>query len=272
MRMSNHIEHIFKQVVLPETMNEIITEKSNFFGNTPAHSRVHHLVQLICNGQIELDKDFLQFLSDDELFELGFQFGFEGKYNRWQMIDDINIWFENNFDVFIDDRPMQVPDVNCSHTELIDWLGELTFNELQKICHILNTKYRAGDYFHNLCQNQSIDQIMHKLNMVNKELLHKVILFYYQQSSYEEAEQQELNLESSEDTGQLNMAYEILNVDRKATNADIKKSYFKLAKDYHPDRFATQDELQFNHRQILDNFNSVKQAFEIIKNSRPGPW
>ena len=52
--------------------------------------------------------------------------------------------------------------------------------------------------------------------------------------------------------------YKILGVDRNATEGDIKKSYRKLAKEYHPDKSSGNEE----------KFKEVADAYETLSNSQ----
>ena len=51
--------------------------------------------------------------------------------------------------------------------------------------------------------------------------------------------------------------YEVLGVSRSATKAEIKKSYYKLAKQYHPDSNKGDDK-------AADKFKEVTEAYEIL--------
>ncbi|HEX8637662.1 MAG TPA: DUF4388 domain-containing protein [Pyrinomonadaceae bacterium] len=59
--------------------------------------------------------------------------------------------------------------------------------------------------------------------------------------------------------------YDVLAVEAKSSAADIKMSYFRLAKQFHPDRFykKTDDVL---HKRIQDAFTKIAQAYETLKN------
>lgn len=59
--------------------------------------------------------------------------------------------------------------------------------------------------------------------------------------------------------------YESLAVDAKATPAEIKQTYFSLAKQFHPDRFYKQSDAE-QHRRIQRAFTQIAQAYETLKN------
>ena len=54
--------------------------------------------------------------------------------------------------------------------------------------------------------------------------------------------------------------YEILGVSREATEADIKKSYRKLAVKYHPDKNP-------GDKAAEEKFKEISSAFEVLKDS-----
>ena len=61
--------------------------------------------------------------------------------------------------------------------------------------------------------------------------------------------------------------YEILDVLPNASNAEIKSSYFSLAKRFHPDLFHRQTEDAI-HRRIQDAFTKLAHAYETLKDDK----
>ncbi|WP_422084233.1 TerB family tellurite resistance protein [Ulvibacterium sp.] len=61
-------------------------------------------------------------------------------------------------------------------------------------------------------------------------------------------------------------AYKILEIDRSATNEELKKAYRTMAKKYHPDRVNTQDEAI--KKGAEEKFKQVQKAYEEIQAER----
>ncbi|MEJ8553246.1 DnaJ domain-containing protein [Tepidibacter sp. Z1-5] len=55
--------------------------------------------------------------------------------------------------------------------------------------------------------------------------------------------------------------YQILEIDKNASQSEIKKAYRKLAKKYHPDRNP-------NDKNACDIFREVAQAYEILSDEK----
>ena len=63
-----------------------------------------------------------------------------------------------------------------------------------------------------------------------------------------------------------NTAYKILDVDPKATDAELKKAYRKMAVKYHPDKLGhLGDDFK---KASKEKFLKVKEAYETIKKER----
>jgi curved DNA-binding protein CbpA len=62
--------------------------------------------------------------------------------------------------------------------------------------------------------------------------------------------------------------YEVLDVSKSASSADIKKSYYEFARRYHPDRFRKESDPALNAR-IEAAFARVTQAYETLRDERP---
>ncbi|MBD0779363.1 molecular chaperone DjiA [Maribacter sp. ANRC-HE7] len=61
-------------------------------------------------------------------------------------------------------------------------------------------------------------------------------------------------------------AYKILEIDKTATNDEIKKAYRTMAKKYHPDRVNTENEAI--KKGAEEKFKEVQKAYEIIQQER----
>ena len=55
--------------------------------------------------------------------------------------------------------------------------------------------------------------------------------------------------------------YEVLDVSRNASEAEIKKAFKRLAMKYHPDRNPDNEE-------ALENFKEAKEAYDILSDSQ----
>lgn len=58
-------------------------------------------------------------------------------------------------------------------------------------------------------------------------------------------------------------AFELLGVERSADKREIKRAYFKLSKEYHPDRFYGKNLGGYAER-LAQIFNAVKSAFDLL--------
>lgn len=61
-------------------------------------------------------------------------------------------------------------------------------------------------------------------------------------------------------------AYKILEIDRNATDADVKKAYRTMAKKYHPDKLQHMDEAYQKGAQ--EKFTKVQEAYEQLQKER----
>lgn len=61
-------------------------------------------------------------------------------------------------------------------------------------------------------------------------------------------------------------AYKILEIDRTATDAEVKKAYRTMAKKYHPDKLQHMDEAY--QKGAEEKFRMVQQAYEQLQKER----
>eukprot|EP01130_Rhizamoeba_saxonica_P016863 TRINITY_DN7879_c0_g1_i1.p1 TRINITY_DN7879_c0_g1~~TRINITY_DN7879_c0_g1_i1.p1 ORF type:complete len:435 (+),score=104.33 TRINITY_DN7879_c0_g1_i1:89-1393(+) len=56
--------------------------------------------------------------------------------------------------------------------------------------------------------------------------------------------------------------YDLLGVHKTASKAEIKKAYYRLAREFHPDRMKGKDETQI--KELTEKFNEIGSAYEIL--------
>ena len=61
-------------------------------------------------------------------------------------------------------------------------------------------------------------------------------------------------------------SYTILEIDRSATDAEVKKAYREMVKKYHPDKVITEDEAI--KKGAEEKFKEVQKAYETIQAER----
>jgi DnaJ like chaperone protein len=61
-------------------------------------------------------------------------------------------------------------------------------------------------------------------------------------------------------------AYKILEIDKDASDTDIKKAYRKMVKKYHPDKLQNMDEAY--QKGATEKFNQVQEAYEQLQKER----
>lgn len=66
-----------------------------------------------------------------------------------------------------------------------------------------------------------------------------------------------------------NNAYKILEIEKTATDDEVKKAYRKMAKKYHPDRVVTENEAI--KKGAEEKFKEVQKAYEVIQQERGIP-
>jgi hypothetical protein len=62
-------------------------------------------------------------------------------------------------------------------------------------------------------------------------------------------------------------AFELLEIDQSADDKAVKRAYFKLSKEFHPDRFFGKDIGEYKDR-LTKIFQAIKAAFEVLSDKR----
>ena len=62
-------------------------------------------------------------------------------------------------------------------------------------------------------------------------------------------------------------AFELLEIERSADDKGVKRAYFKLSKEFHPDRFFGKDIGVYKER-LTKIFQALKAAFEVLSDKR----
>ena len=60
--------------------------------------------------------------------------------------------------------------------------------------------------------------------------------------------------------------YEVLGVDKSASENDIKKAYRKAAMKYHPDKFANASDAE--KKDAEEKFKEINEAYQVLSDSQ----
>ncbi|WP_343604747.1 DnaJ domain-containing protein [Fluviicola sp.] len=110
----------------------------------------------------------------------------------------------------------------------------------------------------NASELQFLKQINRDLEL-KPENLTKIIAIYASYEKHRKENAQKKPAKQSE-----NFAYEILGLQKNATQEEIKKAYRKLVKLHHPDHFATGTESQ--QKMAAEKFVEIRNAYESLTN------
>lgn len=142
-----------------------------------------------------------------------------------------------------------------------------TFNEVvkkrevspQRICNYLNQRTR---YEVRLQLIHFLFGIAQSDGQVSKAEINKLreLAGYLRIGSYDFESIMAMFIKSADN------AYKILEIEKTATDEEVKKAYRKMAKKYHPDRVNTQDEAI--KRGAEEKFKEVQKAYEVIQKER----
>ncbi|WP_430907301.1 TerB family tellurite resistance protein [Maribacter sp. 2-571] len=142
-----------------------------------------------------------------------------------------------------------------------------TFNEINKKREI--SAQRVCTYLNQRTRYEVRLQLLHFLfgiaqadGTVSKAEIRKIqeIAGYFRVSSRDFDSIQAMFVKAA------NNAYKILEIDKTATDNEVKKAYRNMAKKYHPDRVNTQDEAI--KKGAEEKFKEVQKAYEIIQSER----
>ncbi|MFK8302742.1 TerB family tellurite resistance protein [Capnocytophaga stomatis] len=146
-----------------------------------------------------------------------------------------------------------------------------TFNELVKGREI--SAFRVSTYLKTRTPYETRLQIIHFLFGIAKadgivsdsevQQIHEIARYF--QISYSDFESIKAMFVHNQ-TESIRDAYTILEINRNASNAEVKKAYREMAKKYHPDRVITQDEAI--KKGAEEKFKQVQKAYEQILKER----
>ena len=60
--------------------------------------------------------------------------------------------------------------------------------------------------------------------------------------------------------------YEVLGINKNATDEEVKKAYKKLAKKWHPDGFAT--DTKEKQKEAEEKMKDINEAYEVLKDPK----
>lgn len=142
-----------------------------------------------------------------------------------------------------------------------------TFNEVikkrevsaQKICLYLNQRLR---YEVRLQLVHFLFGIAQSDGRVGTSELNKIheISKYFRITNYDFESIKAMFIEATDNS------YKILEIEKSATDEEVKKAYRKMAKKYHPDRVVTEDEAI--KKGAEEKFKQVQKAYESIQKER----
>lgn len=127
---------------------------------------------------------------------------------------------------------------------------------LQLLHYLFGIAQSDGSIDHR--EHQTIHTIARYLGISDQDFLSIEAMFGFNKSS---GRRNTTSFKQSVDT-----AYQILEVDKSATDDEVKKAYRKMAKKYHPDRLG--DLSEDLKKSATAKFQKVQEAYEQIQDAR----
>ncbi|MGB0452194.1 MAG: J domain-containing protein [Bacteriovoracaceae bacterium] len=215
----------------------------------------------LTEGEIRFREDFLHIIDRDELRDFAYQVGFEASGPLWQLKDELCLWFDQSFDQL---KKPKKNDLNYIHNreQLIDVIEQYSLNDLQSLCWIVENQFDPNQLLYNFSEFDSSDEGLCRLETISSKVLQSALEILIEQKEENTFRSNHLGHES-EDHGELDLeeAYEVFGLSPRESNEIVKRRYFELMKQYHPDTNSTDETLNLRYHQ-------VRKAFDIIKEAR----
>lgn len=173
-----------------------------------------------------------------------------GKRKQKKYVQIITGYINNSYNI---DRALNNMNAKCDMSEKLQLLHLLI-----KICVV-------DGYLANL-ELKALSEITRKLNLTYHQLNSILAMYNYISEKTENKQRQYKKSKTITRESKLTQALKILELDKSATDAEIKKARKALVKLYHPDKGLNLSKLQ--QKLFKEKFLNVTDAYEFLKINR----